>query len=48
LPGEVEVMVGNSSENLPLRCMFEISGSPVDVRHDKVFFSQVRVLGPAD
>jgi beta-glucosidase len=42
-PGKVEVMVGNSSACLPLSGSFEIVGEPVDVRSDKVFFSQVQV-----
>jgi beta-glucosidase len=43
LPGKVEVMVGNSSGNLPLKGEFDIVGPPTDVREDKVFFSQVHV-----
>lgn len=42
-PGMVEVLVGNSSANLPLRAAFEIVGSPVDVAKEKVFFSCVEV-----
>jgi beta-glucosidase len=48
IPGKVEVMVGSSSENLPLKSVFKIIGSAKDVSDEKVFFSQVRVLGPAD
>jgi beta-glucosidase len=44
-PGTIEVMVGSSSEHLPLSGTFEIVGQPanVDVNADKVFFSQVEV-----
>lgn len=42
-PGRVEVMVGNSSSNLPLRGAFEIVGSTTGVANEKVFFSQVQV-----
>jgi len=48
LPGKVEVLVGNSSANLPLKGNFEIIGPPRNVSDEKVFFSRVRVLGPAD
>lgn len=44
-PGIVDIMVGRSSRDLPLTGMVEIAGRPVDVGHDKVFFSRVRVLG---
>jgi beta-glucosidase len=43
LPGTVEVMVGNSSQHLPLTSTFEIVGPPADTSADKVFFSQVQV-----
>jgi beta-glucosidase len=42
-PGKVDVMVGNSSENLPLCSMFEIMGHSAKVNDNKVFFSQVQV-----
>jgi beta-glucosidase len=42
-PGTVEVMVGSSSQHLPLSGTFEIVGQPADVSADKVFFSQVQV-----
>ncbi|MFZ0547832.1 MAG: glycoside hydrolase family 3 C-terminal domain-containing protein [Candidatus Promineifilaceae bacterium] len=42
-PGLVEVMVGNSSVSLPVQGQFEITGSPTDVRDDKVFFSNVHI-----
>lgn len=42
-PGQVEVMVGNSSANLPLRGSFEITGPTTGVRDEKVFFSRVQV-----
>jgi beta-glucosidase len=42
-PGTVEVMVGSSSQHLPLSGTFEIVGQPADISADKVFFSQVQV-----
>jgi beta-glucosidase len=42
-PGTIEVMVGSSSEHLPLSGTFEIVGQPADVSADKVFFSRVQV-----
>lgn len=42
-PGRVEVMVGNSSDSLPLKGAFEIIGSKVGVGQEKVFFSNVHV-----
>ena len=42
-PGQVEVMVGNSSANLPLRGSFEIAGPTTGVADEKVFFSRVQV-----
>lgn len=42
-PGLVEVMVGNSSANLPLKGAFAIIGPSADVSRDKVFFSKVQV-----
>lgn len=44
-PGTVEIMVGRSSNDLPLAGKIEIVGKPTDVTHSKVFFSQVQVLG---
>ena len=41
-PGPVEVLVGRSSEGLPLAGRFEIVGEQTQV--DKVFFSQAREL----
>ena len=41
-PGTVEVMIGNSSQHLPLTGAFEIVGQPTDVGADKVYFSQVQ------
>jgi beta-glucosidase len=41
-PGAVEVMVGNSSQHLPLAGTFEIVGQSANVGQDKVFFSDVR------
>lgn len=42
-PGSVEVMIGNSSTNLPLSGSFEVVGPSADIRKNKVFFSQVKV-----
>jgi len=42
-PGAVEVMVGNSSANLPLRGTFEILGPKTGVAGEKVFFSRAQV-----
>jgi beta-glucosidase len=42
-PGTVEIMVGNSSENLPLMGTFELVGPPTNINEDKQFFSQVQV-----
>jgi beta-glucosidase len=42
VPGTVEVLVGSSSKDLPLAGRFEIVGQATVVKHDKVFFSQVR------
>jgi beta-glucosidase len=44
-PGRVEVMVGNSSDSLPLKGAFEIVGSAADVSNKKVFFSNVHIQG---
>ena len=41
-PGMAEVMVGHSSQHLPLTGAFEIVGQPADVGADKVFFSQAK------
>jgi beta-glucosidase len=45
-PGSVEVLVGNSSQQLPFSGCFQITGSPTEVTGSekevsKVFFSQV-------
>jgi beta-glucosidase len=42
-PGMVEVMVGDSSQHLPLSRTFEIVGQPTEVDSDKVFFSDVKI-----
>ena len=42
-PGKVGVMVGNSSDHLPLTEAFEINGQAVDISDDKVFFSDVNL-----
>jgi beta-glucosidase len=41
-PGAVEVMVGNSSQHLPLTGTFEIVGQTTDISAEKVFFSDVK------
>ena len=40
-PGEIEIMVGTSSQDLPLKASIEVIGPVTDVSHDKSFFSQV-------
>jgi beta-glucosidase len=42
-PGTVEVMIGCSSEHLPLTSALEIIGQTTDVGDDKVFFSKVKI-----
>jgi beta-glucosidase len=42
-PGEVELMVGASSEDLPLTATITIVGDTVDVEQNKVFSSGVVV-----
>jgi len=42
-PGKVGVMVGSSSDHLPLTGTFEINGQAVDISDDKVFFSDVNL-----
>ncbi len=42
-PGAVEVMVGRSSQHLPLTGTFEVVGQTADVAGDRVFFSDVEV-----
>jgi beta-glucosidase len=46
-PGTIEVMVGNSSQHLPLTGTFEVVGQRAGISTEKVFFSQVQVAGPA-
>jgi len=43
-PGQIQVMVGNSSENLPLTGEFEIAGQPTVVERS-LFFSRAAVRG---
>ncbi len=40
-PGAVEIMVGASSEDLPLKTKIEIVGEPTEISRDKKFFSKV-------
>ena len=42
-PGTVEVMVGSSSEHLPLSGTFEVVGQPADANENKTLFSDVIV-----
>jgi beta-glucosidase len=42
-PGVVEVMVGNSSQHLPLSGTLEIVGQSTKIGKDRVFFSDVRI-----
>ena len=42
-PGTLEIMVGSSSEDLPLKAKLEITGETTDISRDKQFFSQVSV-----
>jgi beta-glucosidase len=42
-PGTIEVMVGNSSQHLPLTGTFEIVGQTTDISEHKVFFSGARI-----
>lgn len=42
-PGQVEVMVGNSSEEIHCSGTFIIAGATTDIHDKKVFFSQVEV-----
>jgi len=42
-PGKVEVMVGNSSDHLPLTGTFEINRQTTDASDDKVFFSRIGI-----
>jgi len=42
-PGTVEVMVGCSSEHLPLTGALEIIGQTTDASDDKVFFSRIKI-----
>jgi beta-glucosidase len=42
-PGAIELMVGTSSEDLPLATTIDIIGDTTEVGHEKVFFSQAKV-----
>jgi hypothetical protein len=42
-PGTVEVMVGPSSEHLPLTGTLEMVGQTTDASDDKVFFSKTEI-----
>lgn len=42
-PGPVEIMVGSSSEDLPLKASLEIVGQITDISRNKKFFSRVSV-----
>jgi beta-glucosidase len=42
-PGAVEVMVGNSSQHLPLTGTFEIVGQTTGISAAKAFFSDVKI-----
>ncbi len=42
-PGKVEIMVGNSSQDIPCTGEFEILGSKTEIHASKVFFSESRV-----
>jgi beta-glucosidase len=42
-PGTVEVLLGDSSQHLPLSAAFEIIGQTTDISQDKVFFSDVSI-----
>lgn len=42
-PGTVEVLIGNSSQHLPLAGRFEITGPTFDIDKDSSFFSDVKV-----
>jgi hypothetical protein len=41
-PGPVEVMVGNSSQHLPLTGTIEVVGQREDISLSRVFFSKVQ------
>jgi len=42
-PGAIEVMIGCSSEHLPLTGALEIIGQTTDASDDKVFFSRIKI-----
>jgi beta-glucosidase len=42
-PGTVEVLLGDSSQHLPLSAALEIIGQTADISQDKVFFSDVSI-----
>ncbi len=43
-PGTIEIMVGSSSEDLPLRTKIEIIGETTDINQTKKFFSKVSMV----
>ena len=43
-PGNIEVMVGTSSEDLPLRTQLQIIGEPTGVDRRGAFFSYSEVI----
>jgi len=45
-PGTVDVMVGNSSDNLPCQGTFEITGAVTDIARSKAYFSTAEVISP--
>jgi beta-glucosidase len=42
-PGAIEIMVGTSSDDLPLTATFQITGATADIEREKKFFSEVAV-----
>lgn len=42
-PGTLDIMVGTSSEDLPLNEQIEIAGETTEIGQDKTFFSQVEI-----
>jgi beta-glucosidase len=43
-PGQIEVMVGNSSQDTPCSGQFEIIGEKTEIHENKVFFSESSVI----